>query len=123
MALPRSIRPPLPDLRPILEHYGYSAPLSESWVKGLCPVHHETHPSCSFNMGSGYLECHACGFKGGAVKLIMEKEGLDREAATARCQEITGSGDGLIRGGDAGKSGSGIRGSGTRYRPSYRSKV
>lgn len=49
----------------------------EGWRKAHCPrseahEHGDQNPSCSFNVNSGYLKCHACGLEGLIGKIYSE---------------------------------------------------
>lgn len=46
-----------------------------------CPVHDDAHASASINRGRGLINCHACGFGGSAIDLVMVKEQLDYRGA------------------------------------------
>lgn len=58
------------------EDYGTGA-----WVKCLCPVHADEHPSASINFAENAFVCHGCGYKGTYASIIMNEEGVGyREA-------------------------------------------
>lgn len=59
----------------VFKHYGLrELGYGERSIK--CPVHDEDHPSCSVNRAKGLWHCHACGAGGGAVQIVMEREGV-----------------------------------------------
>lgn len=65
----------------VLEHYGAEVPEHEQeWVHFRCPFHDDSRASASLSR-SGYFECHGCGIKGRAVRLVMEQEQLPRTKA------------------------------------------
>jgi hypothetical protein len=106
-------------LRPILEHYAIYFHDTDSWQKTRCPVHDDGVPSCSLNLGTNYMECHACPFKGHTLDLIMAKENLsDRQAALAFAKGILGDGDFQISGSSGWRSGRSVR-PGAGFKPRY----
>lgn len=60
----------------VFDHYDLPEP---PWGERAmrCPVHDDTHPSCSVNRGKGLFFCHACGATGNAAHIVMAREGLD----------------------------------------------
>lgn len=64
----------------VFDYYGLPTPGSGERSQ-RCPVHDDTVASASINRSKGLIYCHACGFGGSAVDLVMVKEGLGyREA-------------------------------------------
>jgi DNA primase len=73
----------------ILAHYGVD--LNEGrWGNEMvsCPIHGERRPSMSISVEKGVFHCFACGFGGGALKLIQAMEGCDRADAERRAEQI-----------------------------------
>lgn len=64
--------PEPPDIRIVMEHYGYRA--NRKMV--LCPFHEDTVASFSMDFNRGLYKCHACGETGNTWTLIMRKEGM-----------------------------------------------
>src|SRR5215469_12968294 len=81
-------------LEPVLRLYGLEAePDGRDWSKAVrCPFHGDAHPSAVINWQRQYFHCFACEAKGGAVQLIMHKEGLDRGAAVTRVEDLLRAG-------------------------------
>ncbi|MBA2951455.1 hypothetical protein H1D24_38340 [Streptomyces sp. PSKA28] len=112
-------------ISPVLAHYGVD--LNEGrWGNELvcCPVHGERRASMSVNTEKGVAHCFACGFGGGALKLIQAMEGCDRADAQRRAEEIlraggfdvpSRSGGRYQRPGVSGESG--VQSGGRRYVP------
>src|ERR1035438_3567869 len=44
---------------------------------GHCPRHKDSHPSVSIRDNKGSFRCMSCGYKGDAITLIQDQEGLD----------------------------------------------
>lgn len=66
----------------VLDHYGWPTPgYGERSMR--CPVHDDSHASASVNRAKGVMHCHACGFGGSGIDLVMAREGLDYPAALA----------------------------------------
>lgn len=85
------------DITPVIEYYDgnmpYIAVLGSGWRTMRCPFtdrhsHNDRSASARTN-GYGFM-CHGCGMKGGAIKLIMEKEGEDFVGALAKYEAISG---------------------------------
>lgn len=103
-----------PPLGPVLDRYEVVYRHDrEGWQKIRCPVHEDRTPSCSLNLSFGFIECHACPFRGTAVDLVMEKEGLGRAEAFKLVQRLTGHVP------DTGQRSGRVR-TGTGFRPVYR---
>jgi hypothetical protein len=85
-------------LEKVLEHYGIDTyGHIDGEVMILCPSHSEDRPSCSANLDKNVLHCHACGFKGGVIRLIMWKEGFDDfKTAVEFTAETFGEGYGSV---------------------------
>lgn len=108
----------VPPLADVLSHYGID---THGHIDGevmiLCPEHSEDRPSCSANLEKGVLHCHACGFKGGVMHLIMRKEGFDDFAAAfAFTKEVFGEGYGAV------SQPTGLRRTGLSGRPGFKPK-
>lgn len=88
-------RDPIPevDLGKILDFYGVAYRNQSGWHNILCPVHSERNPDCGVNLDAGRIKCHACGFRGDGLDLIMELEGVSLAEAIDRCEQ-----EGYIRG-------------------------
>ena len=80
------------DITPVIEYYDghmpYIASMGSGWRTMRCPFHEDRNASARTN-GYGFM-CHGCGMKGGAFKLIMEREGIDFQGAVAKYEEISG---------------------------------
>ena len=101
---------PLPSTAPdlsiaaVLEHYGATVPhlRSSGWRPMRCPFT-DGHSrgdrvlSASVSAGKNAFVCHACGVKGSAISLIMERERLDYVGALTFAQEVLGVGIGDVR--------------------------
>lgn len=73
----------------VLEYYGaIFPPEGPGWKPMACPFHEDSHASAGSN-GSGFV-CHACGVRGSAISLIMQREGVDFDSAVNLAEEITG---------------------------------
>lgn len=73
----------------VLEYYGaVMPPEGPGWKPLPCPFHDDSHASAGSN-GSGFA-CHACGVKGSAISLIMQREGIDFASAVTIYEELTG---------------------------------
>lgn len=106
-----------PDITAVLEAYGTTVHGLHGNRQISCPVHDERVPSCSVNLDKGVLLCHACGFAGDSISLIMEKEQCDYRSALAWAERNISSFE--KRGPVGGRAGlDGSRGPG--YRPRYR---
>lgn len=55
-----------------------------------CPVHDDSIASASVNRAKGVIHCHACGFGGTAIDLVMAREGLSYPDALTFIKEHVG---------------------------------
>ena len=69
------------DLGDVLEFYGVQFRGNRREEKVLCPVHSDTNPSLNINLLKNVGKCHACGWAGSGLELIMAMEGIDRDAS------------------------------------------
>jgi DNA primase len=76
-----------------LEHYGADLHrVRESgWCPIKCPFHDDRQASASVNLTLGGFKCHGCDVSGDALKLIADREGIDREDAKRFAQETIGA--------------------------------
>ena len=86
------------DLGDVLEFYGVQFRGTRREEKVLCPVHSDTNPSLNINLLKNVGKCHACGWAGNGLELIMAMEGIDRDASRGFAERsgfkaVTGSGD------------------------------
>ena len=92
----------------VLRRYGAdSVPegYGDTWRKMLCPFHPDTHASAAINEELDAFSCLACGVKGNAVTLIMDREGCDARTADSLATAIAGPGEGTrSRSGTSGRS-------------------
>jgi DNA primase len=59
--------------------------------KVCCPVHPESHPSCTVHLGEGWFRCfHDADCKGDGYALVMAVEGCTFPQAKERVKEMTG---------------------------------
>ena len=57
---------------------------------GLCPFHHEKTPSFSVNESKQIFHCFGCGKGGGAIRFVMEMDGLPFPEAVRKLAEQAG---------------------------------
>ena len=78
------------DITPVIEYYdGHMPYLSgKGWRSMRCPFHPDKTASARTN-GHGFM-CHGCGVKGSAIKILMEREGIDFTGAIVKYEEISG---------------------------------
>ncbi len=57
---------------------------------GLCPFHHEKTPSFSVNESKQIFHCFGCGKGGGAIRFVMEMDGLSFPEAVRKLAEQAG---------------------------------
>jgi DNA primase len=70
------------------DHYGLDFPKRVGEAVTLCPVHEESHPSCSVDTLEGVWHCHACGAGGDVYTLIQLREGVNFTDASTIAEEI-----------------------------------
>jgi hypothetical protein len=63
-----------------------------------CPFHDDSRPSAEVNWSTQHFRCYACGVYGDAVDLWESQEGLNREAARDRAEEISSGRDLAVSG-------------------------
>ena len=44
---------------------------------GHCPKHKDAHPSVSIRDNKGSFRCMSCGYRGDAITIVQDQEGLD----------------------------------------------
>lgn len=71
------------DLADVLDYIGVTYRTGRREVKVRCPVHGDRDPSMNVNLRDGLVHCHACGWGGNALQLLMEVEGCDAESGLA----------------------------------------
>ena len=82
------------DIIAILEHYGWVLRGARTgWYSTRCYEHDDAHASATINVQVGAVKCMACDFKGNAVSIVANKEGLNYRDAIARAKELSGTGD------------------------------
>lgn len=64
-------------------------------VVGLCPLHHETHPSFYVNRRKQVFYCHGCGCGGDLIRLVQLREGLSFGEVLQRLAPAAAGGDPL----------------------------
>src|SRR5665647_2152232 len=104
-------------LAPILDFYDVYFHDRQGWQKILCPVHDEDRPSCSINLETDYLTCHACGFAGHTIDLVMARESCTYATAAIFCSRIAGCGSDDLPDAPGGWRSSGRVSDGSGYRP------
>lgn len=77
------------DLVTVLQHYGSNARDGRSWMSVKCILHKDSHASASVSPDREMYFCFVCDFEGDVYKLIMQKEGTDKEDAISRAETIT----------------------------------
>ena len=85
-----------PSIATVLRFYDIHFVDRPGWFAILCPVHNETHPSCTANLDECRFACYACGAHGDVFDLVMAKENCDFQTAKRRVEEITGTGFGHV---------------------------
>ena len=82
---------------PVLEHYEWELPPERPGQLNVkCHEHGDKRASASLNYDLGVVYCHACGFGGDAIKIIMEKEGVGFGEAVRIAETITGTSHGSV---------------------------
>lgn len=78
MAIPESFLDELHGRLNIVDVVSSYLPLTKKGANywGLCPFHHEKTPSFSVNESKQIFHCFGCGKGGGAVRFVMEMDGL-----------------------------------------------
>jgi DNA primase len=78
MAIPESFIQELNDRADIVELVGRFVPLKKAGAnfQGLCPFHDEKSPSFSVSPSKQFYHCFGCGAHGGALRFLMEYQGL-----------------------------------------------
>ncbi len=106
MAIPDSFLDELGGRLNIVDVVSAYLPLTKKGANhwGLCPFHHEKTPSFSVNESKQIFHCFGCGKGGGAVRFVMEMDGLPfpeavRKLAAQAGMEVPeeGPGDGKWR--------------------------
>ena len=74
------------DIEDLLYAYGWTGRLTGwgEWKRTRCPFHDDRSPSASVNLDVNAFKCWGCGITGDTITLLMELEGLDKDAAIAR---------------------------------------
>jgi len=87
------------DLGLILDHYGIDYRADRGGEQGIrCPVHEDRVASASLNLDKQLFNCHACGKRGDALTVIMEREGVEYATALEKYETITGTSVTKVRG-------------------------
>ncbi|MFI0547192.1 MAG: CHC2 zinc finger domain-containing protein, partial [Brachymonas sp.] len=78
MAIPESFIQELNERADIVELVGRFVPLKKAGAnfQGLCPFHDEKSPSFSVSPSKQFYHCFGCGAHGGALRFLMEYQGL-----------------------------------------------
>ena len=80
------------DIIAILEHYGWELRGPRvGWYSTRCYEHDDAHASATINVEVGAVKCMACDFKGNAVSIVAQKEGLNYRDAISRAKELSGT--------------------------------
>ena len=92
MAIPESFLDDLNGRLNIVDVVSAYVPLTKKggnyW--GLCPFHHEKTPSFSVNESKQIFHCFGCGKGGGAIRFVMEMDGLPFPEAVRKLAEREG---------------------------------
>lgn len=79
------------DVMNLLRHYDIQKlERAGEWIKGCCPYHNDSNPSFGMKIGDTSFHCFSCGVSGDAIRLVMDKEGLDFSSAIGRLAELSG---------------------------------
>ena len=82
------------DMHAILENYGWVLPQPRrGWVNVKCGEHDDSHASATLNADQCAVLCMACGFKGNAITIIMDKEKVNANDAHAIAARLSGTSD------------------------------
>ena len=85
--------PAKPDIRLVLEHYGWDGRATGygSWRNTRCPFHgDDRNPSGRVNEDEGFFHCHMCGVSGDAFEVVKSQEQCDFLRAKDLVREWTG---------------------------------
>ncbi|MDE2468016.1 MAG: hypothetical protein KGL35_04570, partial [Bradyrhizobium sp.] len=71
-----------PPISEVLEHYGFEIPpVRGQWTRIRCRFHDDRVASAAFSVDLNGFSCLACGVKGSALTLIMDREGCSHSKA------------------------------------------
>ncbi len=92
MAIPESFLDDLNGRLNIVDVVSAYLPLNKKGSNywGLCPFHHEKTPSFSVNESRQIFHCFGCGKGGGAIRFVMEMDGLSFPEAVRKLAEQAG---------------------------------
>lgn len=92
MAIPESFLDDLNGRLNIVEVVSSYLPLNKKGSNywGLCPFHHEKTPSFAVNESKQMFHCFGCGKGGGAIRFVMEMDGLPFPEAVRKLAEREG---------------------------------
>ena len=92
MAIPDSFLDELNGRLNIVDVVSSYLPLTKKGANhwGLCPFHHEKTPSFSVNESKQIFHCFGCGKGGGAIRFVMEMDGLPFPEAVRKLAEQAG---------------------------------
>lgn len=92
MAIPDSFLDELNGRLNIVDVVSSYLPLTKKGANywGLCPFHHEKTPSFSVNESKQIFHCFGCGKGGGAIRFVMEMDGLPFPEAVRKLAEREG---------------------------------
>lgn len=92
MAIPDSFLDELNSRLDIVDVVSTYVPLTKKGANhwGLCPFHHEKTPSFSVNESKQIFHCFGCGKGGGAIRFVMEIEGISFPDAVRKLAERAG---------------------------------
>ena len=92
MAIPDSFLDELNGRLNIVDVVSSYLPLDKKGANywGLCPFHHEKTPSFSVNESRQIFHCFGCGKGGGAIRFVMEMDGLPFPEAVRKLAEREG---------------------------------
>ena len=92
MSIPESFLEELSGRLNIVDVVSSYVPLTKKGANywGLCPFHHEKTPSFSVSESKQIFHCFGCGKGGGAVRFVMEVEGLPFPDAVGKLAQQAG---------------------------------
>lgn len=82
----------------VLDYYGADTHKARSrgWSTIRCPFHNDHHPSARVNLTKGAFWCPACGVKGDAIGIVMDRERLDFREANEFAKQVLGASTGHV---------------------------
>lgn len=90
----RGARPelPRPDIADVLRDLTgvEDVPTGYGWVRMRCPFHEDRTPSAAVNHEAGGFNCHSCGRKGDALKLLQTELNISFTEAVEKARNLAG---------------------------------